>query len=121
MPGRCCYGSEVVEIAPSIRPSARGELEITSINQIYWGRGALRVEMLRRGYTWLDTGTFESLLEASEFVRTMQKHQGVMLASLEEIAFQIGWLSPEQLRERAESMAKNSYGQYLLQLLDSPY
>lgn len=107
------FDNEVVRIAKAVRPSARGEYEITSVMEEYMKRGALRVQIMSRGYTWLDTGTFDSLLEASSMVHTLQKHQGVMIACLEEIAYINGWVTREQLKERAESMAKNSYGQYL--------
>lgn len=107
------FDNEVVRIAKAVQPSARGEYEITSVMEEYMKRGALRVQIMSRGYTWLDTGTFDSLLEASSMVHTLQKHQGVMIACLEEIAYINGWVTREQLKERAESMAKNSYGQYL--------
>jgi glucose-1-phosphate thymidylyltransferase len=111
------YPNNVVEIAKNIKPSDRGELEITTVNQEYLDRGELKVELMGRGYAWLDTGTHESLLEASNFIQTIEKRQGLKVASLHEIAFQKGWISPEKLREIAEPMAKNDYGQYLLRLL----
>ena len=111
------YDSDVVEIAKNVRPSARGELEITSVNQEYLERGDLRVEVLERGFTWLDTGTFDSLLEAGQFVRTIEKHQGYKVACLEEIAWLRGWLTREELKTRGEEMSKNAYGRYLLNLL----
>lgn len=107
------FDQDVVSIAKAVQPSARGEYEITSIMEDYMKRGALRVQIMSRGYTWLDTGTFDSLLEAASMVHTLQKHQGVMIACLEEIAYINGWITREQLQERAASMAKNSYGQYL--------
>lgn len=107
------FDHDVVSIAKAVQPSARGEYEITSVMEDYMQRGALRVQIMSRGYTWLDTGTFDSLLEASSMVHTLQKHQGVMIACLEEIAYINGWITREQLQERAASMAKNSYGQYL--------
>lgn len=107
------FDNDVVRIAKAVQPSARGEYEITSVMEDYMQRGALRVQIMSRGYTWLDTGTFDSLLEASSMVHTLQKHQGVMIACLEEIAYINGWITREQLQERAASMAKNSYGQYL--------
>lgn len=107
------FDHDVVSIAKAVQPSARGEYEITSVMEDYMKRGALRVQIMSRGYTWLDTGTFDSLLEASSMVHTLQKHQGVMIACLEEIAYINGWITREQLQERAASMAKNSYGQYL--------
>lgn len=107
------FDNDVVRIAKAVQPSARGEYEITSVMEEYMKRGDLRVQIMSRGYTWLDTGTFDSLLEASSMVHTLQKHQGVMIACLEEIAYINGWITREDLKERAESMAKNSYGQYL--------
>jgi len=111
------YDSDVVSIAKGVKPSARGELEITSINQEYLTRGQLHVEQLGRGHTWLDTGTFESLLEASQFIRTIQEHQGYLVACLEEIAFQAGWISKAEIRETAVGMGGNAYSQYLLRLI----
>lgn len=110
------YDADVVSIAREVTPSARGELEITSINQHYLQRGDLRVEILERGYTWLDTGTFDSLLEAGQFVRTIEKHQGYKVACLEEIAYLRGWLTRSRLAEIGRAMDKNGYGQYLLEL-----
>ena len=110
------YDSEVVSIAKAVKPSARGELEITSINQEYLTRGQLHVEQLGRGHTWLDTGTFESLLEASQFIRTIQEHQGYLVACLEEIAFQSGWIGKADLCAAAAEMGGNPYSQYLLRL-----
>ncbi|MBN8419423.1 MAG: glucose-1-phosphate thymidylyltransferase RfbA [Verrucomicrobia bacterium] len=111
------YDSDVVSIAKAVKPSARGELEITSINQEYLTRGQLHVEQLGRGHTWLDTGTFESLLEASQFIRTIQEHQGYLVACLEEIAFQAGWIGKAEIRETAAGMGGNAYSQYLLRLI----
>ena len=113
------YDNQVVDIAGQIPKSARGELEITSVNQEYLKQGLLRVEKLARGYTWLDTGTHDTLLEASMFVRTLEHHQGFKVACLEEIAFNNGWISSEILQKQAEAMRNNSYGQYLLDLLPS--
>ncbi|MCF7787399.1 MAG: glucose-1-phosphate thymidylyltransferase RfbA [Prosthecobacter sp.] len=110
------YDSDVVSIAKAVKPSARGELEITSINQEYLTRGRLHVEQLGRGHTWLDTGTFESLLEASQFIRTIQEHQGYLVACLEEIAFQAGWIGKADLCAAAAEMGGNPYSQYLLRL-----
>lgn len=110
------YDSEVVSIAKAVKPSARGELEITSINQEYLTRGQLHVEQLGRGHTWLDTGTFESLLEASQFIRTIQEHQGYLVACLEEIAFQSGWIGKSDLCAAAAEMGGNPYSHYLLRL-----
>ena len=107
------YGADVVEIAKSIKPSSRGELEITAVNNEYLRREQLQVEMLGRGHTWLDTGTHESLFEASSFVRSIQIHQGFQVACLEEIAFNHGWLSKERIADAAESMGKTEYAKYL--------
>jgi len=111
------YDNDVVEMAKHVKPSDRGELEITSINQAYLERGDLNVELLGRGFAWLDTGTHESLLEAAHFVETIEKRQGYKIACLEEIAFHQGWLSAFQIREQAEQLNKTGYGQYLLALL----
>ncbi len=110
------YDNDVVEIAKSIKPSPRGELEITDVNRAYLERGDLKVEMLGRGHTWLDTGTYDSLLEASLFVKTIEHHQGYMVACLEEIAYKHGWLSRDMLKKRGQALSKNSYGAYLLNL-----
>lgn len=110
------YPNSVVEIAKGIKPSARGELEITSVNQRYLERKKLKVQTLQRGFAWLDTGTHDSLSEASTFIEVIEKRQGLKVACLEEIAFNQGWISREQLRELAAPMAKNGYGQYLLKL-----
>ncbi|MFP3514998.1 glucose-1-phosphate thymidylyltransferase RfbA [Pseudomonas sp. SIMBA_077] len=111
------YDNQVVDIAKSIQPSLRGELEITDINCFYLKNNNLSVEILGRGFAWLDTGTHESLLEASCFVRTIEQRQGLKVACLEEIAFNVGWISPEQLRRQAEKYHKTGYGRYLLDLL----
>ncbi len=111
------YDNDVVKIAKQVQPSERGELEITSINQAYLERGDLDVELLGRGFAWLDTGTHESLLEAGMFVETIEKRQGYKIACLEEIAFNNGWLSKEQVKQQGQLLSKNSYGQYLLDLI----
>ena len=111
------YDSRVVELAKQVKPSERGELEITTLNEMYLKQGKLNVEMLGRGYAWLDTGTHESLLEAAQFVETIEKRQGYKIACLEEIAFNQGWLTRSSLEERAKLMSKNSYGEYLQALL----
>ncbi|WP_104048395.1 glucose-1-phosphate thymidylyltransferase RfbA [Vibrio jasicida] len=107
------YDNDVVKLAKEVKPSDRGELEITSLNEAYLKKGQLNVEMLGRGFAWLDTGTHESLLEAAQFVETIEKRQGFKVACLEEVAFVNGWLTRDELLQRAELMAKNSYGQYL--------
>jgi len=111
------YDHDVIEIAKQVKPSDRGELEITTVNQMYLERGDLNVELLRRGFAWLDTGTHSSLLEAAQFVETLGKRQGYKVACLEEIAFNQGWLSKEQVLEIGQSMSKNDYGQYLISLV----
>jgi glucose-1-phosphate thymidylyltransferase len=108
------YDDRVCEFAKQVRPSARGELEITDLNRMYMERGELFVEQLSRGHAWLDTGTHDSLLEASEFVRTVQHRQGMQIACLEEIAFECGFIDRDQLRRRGEIFAKTGYGQYIL-------
>ena len=110
------YPNSVVEIAKGIKPSARGELEITTVNQEYLKREDLKVELMGRGYAWLDTGTHESLLEASNFIETIEKRQGLKVACLEEIAYLKGYISRERLKQLAEPLQKNEYGQYLLRL-----
>lgn len=111
------YDNDVIKLAKQVKPSVRGELEITSINQAYLERGDLNVQLLGRGFAWLDTGTHESLLEAGQFVETIEKRQGYKIACLEEIAYNNGWLSKEQILAQAEMLSKNSYGQYLYSLL----
>ena len=120
VPGLYFYGPDVVEKARAIRPSPRGELEITDLNLAYMREGRLKVSLLGRGTAWLDTGTYGSLLEASNFVATIQNRQGLKIACLEEIAFGCGWLPRERLEEIGRSMAKNDYGRYLLQLAAQP-
>tara|TARA_B110000503_G_scaffold102566_1_gene153182 strand:- start:188 stop:1072 length:885 start_codon:yes stop_codon:yes gene_type:complete len=110
------YDNDVVQIAKSIKPSSRGELEITDVNKAYQARGDLKVELLGRGFAWLDTGTHDSLMEAGQFVQTVEHRQGLKVACLEEIAFHKGWLSKELLLTQAEALKKTSYGEYLLKV-----
>ena len=112
------YPNSVVEIAKNIKPSARGELEITTVNQEYLRRQQLKVQTLQRGFAWLDTGTHDSLAEASTFIEVIEKRQGLKVACLEEIAFKKGWIDAEHLKELAQPMIKNDYGQYLMQLAE---
>ncbi|MCY1350665.1 Glucose-1-phosphate thymidylyltransferase 2 [compost metagenome] len=111
------YDNDVVEIAKQLKPFDRGELEITSINQVYLERGDLNVQLLGRGFAWLDTGTHESLLEAGHFVETIERRQGHKIACLEEIAFNNGWLNLDELQCTGQALSKSSYGQYLLSLV----
>ena len=112
------YDNDVIQIAKQVQPSERGEVEITTVNQMYLERGDLNVELLGRGFAWLDTGTHESLLEAAHFVETIEKRQGYKIACLEEIALNNGWLSKQQLLKTGRSMHKNAYGQYLISLAE---
>jgi len=111
------YDNQVCDIAASIKPSARGEYEITDVNAIYLQQGQLSVEIMGRGYAWLDTGTHDSLLEASQFIATLEKRQGLKVACIEEIAYRSGWISAEQVEKLAQPMLKNGYGQYLRKVL----
>ena len=115
------YDNMVVEYAKNLKPSARGELEITDLNRIYLERGRLNVELLGQGFTWLDTGTHESLVEATNFVKTMETHQHRKIACLEEIAYLNGWISREDVLAIYEELKKNQYGQYLMDVLEGKY
>ncbi|ANY90479.1 MULTISPECIES: glucose-1-phosphate thymidylyltransferase RfbA [Pseudomonas] len=114
------YDNDVIEIAKSLRPSPRGELEITDVNNAYLDRGDLRVERFGRGFAWLDTGTHESLLEASQYVQTIENRQGLKVACLEEIAYQKGWITRDQLLAKANELKKTGYGQYLSKIAEEP-
>ena len=114
------YDSHVVELAKQLKPSARGELEITHLNQLYLEQGRLHVEIMGRGYAWLDTGTHESVLEASQFIATIERRQGLKVACPEEIAYRNRWIDAVQLEKLAQSLVKNGYGRYLLQVLKEP-
>ena len=114
------YDNDVVEIAKNIKPSERGELEITDVNKVYLERGDLDVEIMGRGFAWLDTGTHESLLEAALYIETIEKRQNLKVACLEEIAYRMGYINRKQLIDLAQELKKNEYGQYLLRLADQP-
>jgi glucose-1-phosphate thymidylyltransferase len=114
------YDEQVVARAKSLRPSARGELEITDLNRVYLEAGELQVRVMGRGHAWLDTGTHDSLLEASQFIQTIEKRQGLKVSCPEEIAWRRGWIDDAQLRSLAAPLAKTGYGQYLLRLLEAP-
>lgn len=118
VPGLYFYPNKVVEVASSIKPSARGEYEITTVNQVFLDDKELRVQTLGRGFAWLDTGTHDSLSEASTFVEVIEKRQGLKIACLEAIAYRRGWINEERMRELAQPMIKNQYGQYLLQVIE---
>ena len=118
VPGLYFYPNKVVEIAKNIKPSARGELEITTVNQVFLQEQNLKVQTLGRGFAWLDTGTHDSLSEASTFVEVIEKRQGLKIACLEGIAYRRGWITEEKMRELAQPMIKNQYGQYLLKVID---
>ena len=112
------YDKDIVDVARSIKPSPRGELEITDVNKVYLERGTLKVEKMRRGYAWLDTGTHESLLDAAAFVRTIQARQGLKIACIEEIAYRMGYIDAEQVLRLAQPLSKNEYGKYLQQMIN---
>ena len=112
------YDNDVVSIAKNIRPSARGELEITAVNNEYLRRGQLHVEIFKRGYAWLDTGTHDSMLDAANFIRTVETRQGLQIACLQEIAYENGWMTKDQVRDSVQDMLKTEYGQYLLRLVE---
>ena len=118
VPGIYFYDSQVVEIAANLTPSARNELEITDVNLTYLQQGQLKVEVLGRGYAWLDTGTHESLLQAGNYIQTLEERQGLKIACIEEIAYRLGYIDSNQLRQLTQPMAKSSYGRYLMQILD---
>jgi glucose-1-phosphate thymidylyltransferase len=115
------YDNDVINIAAQVKPSARGEIEITDVNREYLRRGKLRVELMGRGFAWLDTGTHESLLEAGEFIATIEKRQGLKMACIEEIAYRLGYIDRDQVLKLAGPLKKNSYGQYLLRMLDEQF
>lgn len=118
VPGLYFYDNNVVEIASNLKPSARGELEITDVNKEYLKRKELRVELLGRGFAWLDTGTHESLMNACNFIETIEKRQGLKVACIEEVAFEMGYINADQVRSLAEPLRKNEYGKYLLQIIN---
>lgn len=111
------YTNDVIEIAKNVKPSHRGELEITSVNAEYLSRGQLKVEIMNRGYAWLDTGTHESMMDAANFISIIQKRQGLQVGCPEEIAYRMGWISREKVEELARPMMKNEYGKYLIRLI----
>ena len=112
------YDNDVVSIAENIKPSARGELEITAVNNEYLKRGTLKVETMGRGYAWLDTGTHESMLNAANFIHTIETRQGLQVACLQEIAFENGWLTAQEIRENNQDLLKTEYGQYLMRITE---
>jgi glucose-1-phosphate thymidylyltransferase len=120
VPGLYFYDNDVVEIAKSITPSARGELEISTVNERYLEAEKLQVQVLDRGTAWLDTGTFESMMQASEYVRVIEDRQGFKIGCIEEIAWRAGWIDDAELRELATPLVKSGYGRYLMQLLEAP-
>ena len=121
VPGLYFYDNTVVEVAKSVRPSARGELEITAVNEHYLSDGSLTVQVLDRGIAWLDTGTFESMMQASEYVRVIEERQGLKIGCVEEIAWRAGWISDQELADLAAPLTKSGYGTYLARLIDNPH
>lgn len=121
VPGLYFYDNTVVEVAKSVTPSARGELEITAVNEHYLSEGSLTVQVLDRGIAWLDTGTFESMMQASEYVRVIEERQGLKIGCVEEIAWRAGWISDQELAELAAPLTKSGYGTYLARLIDNPH
>jgi len=121
VPGIYFYDHQVTEIAANLKPSARNELEITDLNQVYLDRGQLRVEILGRGYAWLDTGTHETLHQAANFIQTLEQRQGLKIACIEEIAYRLGYIDSSELRQLAQIMAKSSYGRYLMEVLENDH
>ena len=121
VPGLYFYDNTVVEVAKSVRPSARGELEITAVNEHYLSEGSLTVQVLDRGIAWLDTGTFESMMQASEYVQVIEERQGLKIGCVEEIAWRAGWISDQELAELAAPLTKSGYGTYLARLIDNPH
>ena len=120
MTGLYFYDGRASEFAKTLKPSHRGELEITALNQVYLEAGELNVELLGRGFAWLDTGTHDSLIQAGEFIRAVEQRQGLRIGCLEEIAFRRGWIDAQQLRKLGEALAKSEYGQYLRQVAERP-
>ena len=118
VPGLYFYDNRVVEIAKSVKPSLRGEIEITAVNNEYLSRGQLHVEIFKRGYAWLDTGTHDSMLDAANFIRTVETRQGLQIACLQEIAYENGWMTKDDIRDSVQDMLKTEYGQYLLRLIE---
>ena len=118
MPGLYFFDNQVIEIAENLKPSSRGELEITDVNRTYLSRGELKVEILGRGFAWLDAGTHDSLLEASAFIETIEKRQGLKVSCVEEIAYHMGYINAQQLSQLAQSLNGNGYGRYLLDILE---
>ena len=118
MTGLYFYDNDVVRIAENIKPSARGELEITAVNNAYLQAGKLNVEVFKRGYAWLDTGTHDSMLDAANFIRTIITRQGLQIACLQEIAYENGWMTKDEIRESCKDMLKTEYGQYLMRMIE---